>query len=120
MHRKLTLIALSIGFIGAVLSFLGVWRIEHMFTDEGVSLGWGKGWSGFLWHACTPVGIALVALSFAIEFFAILLYQPAHGPHPSGQPDQESSSARLRVPQPVEHHPQTTDQKADESHKPDA
>lgn len=98
MHRGLTLIALSIGFAGAVFSFLGVLRIEHMFSDEGVNLGWGKDWSGVFWKSCTPLGIALIGVSFLIEIVALVLYDPHKESHAGGVTAGQQPVARTGEP----------------------
>jgi len=114
MHRKLTILALSLGLFGAVFSFLGVLRIEHMFSEDGVNLGWGKGWSGLFWKSCTPGGIVLIAISFLIELFALLFHQPSHAPQPcSGHTEQSRPIAQTHMPDPRQHTAQSTTPKTD-------
>lgn len=98
MHRRLTLIALTIGFAGAVFSFLGVLRIEHMFSEDGVNLGWGKDWSGVFWKSCTPLGIALIGVSFLIEIVALVLYDPHKESHARGGPVAQQPVAQTGEP----------------------
>jgi len=41
MHRKITILAIFLGFVGACFAFADAWRTAAQFDEAGVRLGYG-------------------------------------------------------------------------------
>jgi hypothetical protein len=72
VRRKLTLAAIISGLIGCSFGLMAAWKIEHMFTENSFSLGWGKAHSGFWWDHALFLSFAFASLAFILEFIAVL------------------------------------------------
>ena len=72
MRRKITLAAIIFGLVGACFGLMAAWKIEHMFSENSISLGWGKAHSGFWWDHALLLSFAFGALAFVLEFIAVL------------------------------------------------
>ena len=72
MRRNLTLAGITSGLIGCCFGLTAAWKIEHMFTENSLSLGWGKAHSGFWWDHALLFSFAFGSLAFILEFIAVL------------------------------------------------
>jgi len=74
MHRKITIIAIFLGFVGACFAFADAWRTADQFDEAGVRLGYGVAHSTWLWRHCGVIGFSLIALAFLLEFVVAVFY----------------------------------------------
>jgi hypothetical protein len=75
MHKKLTILALSLGFVGALLAFLDAHRTASRFSEAGVSLGFGPEYSTWFWRSCGRLGMGLIGAAFLLELFGAVFCQ---------------------------------------------
>jgi hypothetical protein len=72
MRRNLTIAAIISGLVGCCFGLMAAWKIEHMFTENSISLGWGKAHSGFWWDHALLLSFAFGSLAFILELVAVL------------------------------------------------
>jgi hypothetical protein len=75
MHKKLTILALVFGILGAAFGCLSVWRVERCFSGGGVTLGFPKSLDTWYWQSFGYLSFALIAAGFITEMVAVCVYQ---------------------------------------------
>ncbi len=73
MRKALTIVAIVLGFIGAILGILAAWRIEQIFTANSLKLGYRKTYDTWFWNHSLLLSFSFVGLAFVCEFAAVLV-----------------------------------------------
>ena len=76
MRKKLTVVGLLLGFVGASLLFVDCYRTSSRFTVNSVALGFGAAHDTWFWRYSGEVGFAMIALAFFIELLVVLCFKP--------------------------------------------
>lgn len=86
MQKRLSIIALVLGVVGAAFVCLSVWRVERCFSDGGVTLGFPKPLDTWYWQSFGYLSFAFIAAGFIVEICVICRYD--HTDHCSQQDHQ--------------------------------
>ena len=98
MHRKLTIVSIVFGFVGAFLAFLDARRTAYGFSEGGVRLGLGADYYTWFWRHCGEIGFLCLVVAFGLEFVAVVFYQAhKHDEHRAGK-ESDVASRHLTVP----------------------